>query len=219
MILSALLSSTTGHAELVLSQVIVDMAADKPPTEDIEVWNDSAERMYVQAEPAEILHAGTAEEQRIAAGDPGAAGLLVSPRRLILAPGERRTVRVASVGTRSTSDRVYRVAIRPVTGPVSVETTAIKVLVGYDVLVIVRPETRTGEVIGERRGHTLVLRNESNTSQEIFAGRQCNADGTDCRALPAKRLYPGNSWEQTLPFPTSVRYSVSSGAAMTTRDF
>ena len=70
------------HAEMVLSQVIVDLLPSKPPREDIEVWNDGDERMYVLAEPFEILAAGTPAEQRVAVTDPERAGLLVSPLRL-----------------------------------------------------------------------------------------------------------------------------------------
>ena len=93
------------HAEMVLSQVIVDLLPSKPPREDIEVWNDGDERMYVLAEPFEILAAGTPAEQRVAVTDPERAGLLVSPLRLVLEPGERRAIRVAAIGPRSAADR------------------------------------------------------------------------------------------------------------------
>lgn len=209
LLLAAVCTASAAQAEMVLSQVIVDLNADKAPRDDIEVWNSGTERMYVQAEPFEIAAAGTDKEQRIAATDPEASGILVSPQRLVLAPGERRLVRIALLAERPASDRVYRVAIKPVVGEVTADTNAVKVLVGYDVLVIVRPETRSGDVVADRQGNTLILHNEGNTSQEIFQGRQCDASGNDCRALPAKRLYPGAAWEQTLPFDTPVSYKTA----------
>ena len=132
--------ASMAEAEMVLSQVIVDLLPGKPPRQDIEVWNDGPERMYVLAEPFEILKPGTPQEQRVAAALPDESGLLVSPQRLVLEPGERRTVRVAAIGERPASDRVYRVAIRPVAGAVTAEESALKVFVGYDTLVLVRPE-------------------------------------------------------------------------------
>jgi P pilus assembly chaperone PapD len=219
-----MLGSTLGfaslaRAEMVLSQVIVDLLPGKPPREDIEVWNDGPDRMYVLAEPFEIRGAGTPAEQRVPAGPPDESGLLVSPQRLVLAPGERRTIRIAAIGEPPASDRVYRVAIKPVAGQVSAEQSALKVFVGYDTLVLVRPRQFTGDVEAERSGRTLTLRNAGNTAQELFDGRQCDAAGAHCQALPARRLYPGASWEQTLPYETPVTYKAAIGPTIRTRQF
>lgn len=216
---AALGAAATARAEMVLSQVIVDLLPGKPPREDIEVWNDGPERMYVLAEPFEILAAGTPQEQRVPAGMPEQSGILVSPQRLVLEPGERRTVRVAAIGERPAADRVYRVAIRPVAGAVSAEETALKVFVGYDTLVLVRPERATGDVEAQRSGRTLVLVNSGNTAQELFGGQQCDAAGGNCQALPSKRLYPGASWEQALPYDTQVTYKASIGPKVRERRF
>lgn len=217
---AATLGLTAGaRAEMVLSQVIVDLLPGKPPRDDIEVWNDGPERMYVSAEPFIIRAAGTPQETRIPAGEPDQAGILVAPQRLVLEPGERRTIRVAALGDRSPSDRVYRVAIKPVAGAVSADASALKVFVGYDALVLVRPERFTGDVIGERHGNTLTLTNSGNTAQELFDGKQCDAAGKDCRSLPAKRLYPGATWQQTLPFATPATYKAAIGATIREHQF
>lgn len=211
--------AAAARAEMVLSQVIVDLLPSKPPREDIEVWNDGDERMYVLAEPFEILGPGTPAEQRVAVTEPEAAGLLVSPLRLVLEPGERRTIRIAAIGARPAADRIYRVTIKPVAGAVTAEASALKVFVGYDTLVLVRPEAIAGDVEGARSGRTLTLRNTGNTAQELFDGRQCDAAGGDCRDLPAKRLYPGASWEQELPFDTPVSYRSSIGPTIRDRAY
>jgi P pilus assembly chaperone PapD len=206
-------------AEMVLSQVIVDLQPGKPAREDVEVWNDGEARMYVAAEPFEIRDPGGPGEQRLVADDPQASGILVSPRRLVLEPGERRIVRIAAIGDRSAVDRVYRVAIKPVAGKVSASGSALNVLVGYDTLVLVRPDVLHGDVVGQRDGTTLILHNESNTAQELFAGKQCDETGQRCHALPAKRLYAGATWQQTLPFATPVTYKSTNGASVSDRKF
>ncbi len=207
------------HAEMVLSQVIVDLQPGDPPRQDIEVWNHGKQRMYVSAEPFRIEHPGTPQETRVSAGEPDASGILVAPQRLVLEPGERRTIRIAAVGPRSATDRVYRVAIKPVVGPITANRSALEVLVGYDALVLVRPAQFTGDVVGERQGRTLTLRNAGNTSQELFQGRQCDASGKDCRELPGKRLYAGAVWQQTLPFDTPVTYKAAIGPTVRQRTF
>jgi P pilus assembly chaperone PapD len=215
--LGALIGPTSlVHAEMVLSQVIVDLLPGKPPREDIEVSNDGEERLYVVAEPSEMLQPGTPQELRKAVQVGENPGILVSPQRLVLEPHERRIIRVAAMGERPAQDKVYRIAIRPVAGNVSADQTALKVFVGYDALVLVRPAQFTGDIQAERSGRTLILRNDGNTAQELFQGSQCRSDKTDCRVLPAKRLYAGASWEQVLPFDTPVHYRTKIGP--TTRD-
>ena len=204
---------------MILSQVIVDLLPGKPPREDIEVWNDGDERMYVLAEPFEIRGAGTPAEQRVAVTEPERAGLLVSPLRLVLEPGEKRTIRIAAIGARPAVDRVFRVTIKPVAGTVTAEASALMVFVGYDTLVLVRPERISGDLEGARSGRTLTLRNTGNTAQELCDGRQCDPAGDACRDLPAKRLYPGTSWEVDLPYQTPVRYKASIGPTVRTREF
>ena len=210
--------TSIARAEMVLSQVIVDLMPGGPPLQDIEVWNDGDERMFVSAEPFQILDPGTSREQRVSANSPD-SGLLVSPQRLVLAPGERRIIRVAAVGERSAVDRVYRVAIQPVAGNVSADATALKVFVGYDALVLVRPDRFTGDVVGQRSGHDLLLRNDGNTAQELFDGRQCDSAGNNCQALPAKRLYPGVEGYQNLPYDAVVTYKVGFGSRVRERTF
>jgi P pilus assembly chaperone PapD len=216
---AALGLASAARAEMVLSQVIVDLLPGKPPREDIEVWNDGTERMYVLAEPFEIQSPGTPAEQRIPARIPEESGVLVSPQRLVIEPGERRTIRVAAIGERPASDRIYRVAIRPVAGAVTAEESALKLFVGYDTLVLVRPERFTGDVEAVRSGRSLTLRNTGNTAQELFDGQQCDSAGGDCRALPSKRLYPGATWEQILPFDTPVTYKSAVGPTIRDRRF
>lgn len=217
--LAALSLPSAANADMVLSQVVVDLEPHEAPRDDIEVFNSGAERMYVRAEPFEILRPGTAEEARVGAHDPSESGLLVSPQRLILAPGERRVIRIASTSGRPSHERVYRVAITPVAGDVVAETAAVKVLVGYDVLVLVRPSIANGGLQAERAGKKLVIRNESNASREIFDGSQCDHQRAACSKLPAKRLYAGSSWEQALPFDTPVTYSAAAGSRVTSLEF
>jgi P pilus assembly chaperone PapD len=211
--------ATSAGAELVLSQVVVDLGPDKPARENIELFNSGTDRLYVAADPFEIRNPGAAEQQRTPAANPQQSGLLVTPQRLILEPGERRLVRIAAVVPRPAADSVYRVTIRPVAGEVSANADALKVFVGYDVLVIYRPAAMTGALEAHRDGARLVIANRSNTSQELFDGRQCDAAGRECRALTGRRLYPGTEWAQDLPYGTPVTYRVAVGERISQAQF
>ena len=216
---TAALVAPPAAANLVLNQAVVDLAPTAPPRADVEAWNNGTERMYVVAEPASIVDPGTPGERRVAGADPAESGLLVTPQKMILEPGERKLIRIAAVAPRGARDRVYRVTVKPVAGEVSAAASALKVLVGYDMLVIVRPATMTGEVSARRDGGTLVLTNAGTTSVEMYDGQQCGAGGGDCRTLPSRRLYAGASWSQPVDPARPVAYKVKTGLMVKTMTF
>ena len=204
---SLLQPSSAARAELVLSQLVVELNADRKLRDDIEIWNNSPERVYVAAEPSEIIHPGQLTEARRQEADPEKRGLLVSPARMILEPGQRKLVRVAALSPDRLRERVYRVTIRPVAGALSPEQSGLKILVGYDVLVLVRPADPRPKLVGKRAGNILTFRNEGNSSIELVDGRQCEAGG-ECVELPGKRLYAGAEWSQQLRSSSPVEYRV-----------
>ena len=58
---------------------------------------------------------------------------------MIHEPGQRKLIRLAVIGLRPARERVYRVTVKPVTGELSASETGLKLLVGYDVLVLFSP--------------------------------------------------------------------------------
>lgn len=204
-------SASQAHAEIVLSQVIIDLQPERADYQDIEIWNAGSERAFVQIEPSEILKPGHPDEQRVPITDPEQAGLLVSPQRLVLEADERRVIRFAAIAPRSARERIYRVAVRPVAAPQESEASGLKVLLGYDLLVLFRPAKLEGEVTAVRRGERIEFTNNSNFAQEIYDGKQCSSQGDPCVNLPATRLYPGASWSITLPYPTEAEIMMTAG--------
>lgn len=196
-------------ANIALSQVIIDLKPGEAPTQDIEVWNNSPERSYVVAEPAEVISPGGADEHRVTDPDPARLGILVTPQRMILEPGQKRLIRISAVVARSDRDRIYRIAVKPVAGEVTATTTALKLLIGYDVLVIFRPQVMSGTVAAQRTASAITFTNTGNTNVEMFEGRQCDAAGANCRNLPATRLYPGARWQVPIDGPQPVQYRVA----------
>lgn len=217
--LVSLATSEPASAELVVSQLIVEFRPDGPRTADIEIFNNGDERSYAVVEPSEILKAGTPGEERVTTPDPMKLGLLASPARFILEPRQRRTLRIAAIGAAATRERVYRVTVKPVTGDVSGSESGLKLLVGYDLLVLVRPPVARQEIQIQRSGSKLTLTNNANASVELAEGKQCDPGGSKCQSLPAKRLYAGASWSQELPAPGGGEYRVRSADGWSTLKF
>lgn len=198
------------HAELVLSELIVDLQPGKVTRDDIEVWNNSPERSYVSIEPREIVNPALPSQIDRKEPDPEKLGLLVEPSRMILEPGQRRLVRFAALSASTDREHVYRVTIKPVFGVLRSEDSGLKVVVGYDVLVLVRPAQSAPHITASRVGRKLVFNNSGNVSVEVVDGRQCTPARAQCTQLPGKRLYPGASWTVDLPSDLPAEYTVKS---------
>ena len=207
LLLAALVHATPARAELAVSQLIVELKPGSSRAHDVELFNESPDRSYVSIEPRQVIDPGTPKERRIALPDPEKLGILVSPTRLILEPRQRRTIRVAAIGPETERERVYRVTVKPVVGDVAGSETGLKLLVGYDLLVLVRPRTIRPVVEAKRFGSRVVIANHGNSSVELAEGKQCDTQGA-CRPLPGKRLYAGASWEHSMPLSTSGEYRV-----------
>jgi P pilus assembly chaperone PapD len=217
-LLAAWLPVTPARSQLAVSQLIVDLKPGSSRAHDIELFNESAERTYISVEPREVTNPGTAKEQRFVSPDPEKLGILVSPTRLILEPRQRRTLRIALIGREGQLERVYRVTVKPVVGEVNGTESGLKLLVGYDLLILARPATIRSAVEVRRSGKRLMIANHGNASVELADGRQCDAKGR-CHNLPSKRLYAGASWEHSLPLSTEGEYRVRSSSGWSSLKF
>ena len=212
-------AASPASAELVVGQLIVEFRPGAPKASDIEIFNNSDERSFALVEPREILNPGTAAEQPLTSPDPAKLGLITSPARFILEPRQRRTLRIAAIGPAGDRERVYRVTVKPVAGDIASEESGLKLMVGYDLLVLVRPAVVRNDVKISRSGAELTITNAGNASVELAEGKQCDPAGKNCQSLPAKRVYSGASWKQTLPSSAAGEYRMRSASGWSSIKF
>lgn len=205
-------------ADMLLDKVIVDFKQDAPPRADIEVTNTDKQNMYVLVEPAEIVNPGTKEQSRVTQKDPRKLGLLVTPNRLVLEPGQSKIVRLSLLSRPKDRDRIYRVKIHPVVGKLVASQTALKIIVGYDTLVIARPQGSRTKLDGKRDGRKLTLHNSGNTNVLVIDARQCKSKN-DCVTLPTTRLYARQEWTIELPMDAPAILKMRTAEGITTRTF
>ena len=206
-------------AQMVLDKVALDFLPGQPPRDDVVVQNPTQEQLFVLVEPSRIMNPGQPNEERVQFRDPGELGLLVTPNRFIVQPGQRKVIRFAVIEPAIEQDRIYRVTVRPIVGQVESETTAIKVVFGYDLLVIVRPPNPEPKIEWNRDGLKLSVKNVGSTNALLSQGKQCNAAGEDCKDLPPKRLYPGAQWNHELERETPVEYYLSYAGKVVRQSF
>ncbi len=195
------------RADMVLSDVIVDLQAPSEMRHDVDVRNDGEQTLYVEVEVQRVPDPAKDSAARVPETDPRTAGLLASPRRLAIPPGERKRVRIVARAVPTSDDLVYRVAFVPKENEAkTTEAMAFKVLIGYEVLVLVRPADARPELVVDRKGRKLHVENRGHSSLLVRQLEQCDPeDAKRCEELPGNRLYAGEVWDVELPHDWPVR--------------
>ena len=212
-------------ANMVLSEAILHFEPGKPLRKDIEVENVGDETLYIQIDPQIVRNPGTNEESRDAYTDPRDAGLLVTPNKLVIPPKSRKLVRfVVLKPATDKEDNVYRVTFKPVSNPDIPKDgqIGVKVVIAYQVLVLVQPSNPEPKLVAKRNGNKLLFTNNGNTNVLLREGRQCpNKSSTEdeCQHLPGQRLYAGNKWSIDLPTNKPVEYYLSIGTKNTVETY
>ncbi len=206
------LLSTPALAGISVNKAVIEFLHGKSTREDIVVRNDGSEQAFVKVEVFEVVNPGTPKEKRVQHANPKEMGLIVSPAKMALPPGGTKMVRMVNFNSPLDKERIYRVKVVPVVSELFAEESGIKMLVGYELLVMVRPETPTPLIKAERKGKKLFATNTGNTNVLMFNGSQCRGEN-DCEELAAKRMYPGASWEFDLPMDGPVDFYLQ-GAEM-----
>lgn len=209
-------------ADMVLDNVIIHFEKDSPNRRDVSVSNGGSEPLYIEVIPYEVTSPGTSNEAKVKIVNPKQAGLLVSPNKLVVQPGSKKVVRFVNLNNKRDAESVYRVLFKPVTGPIQAEETGVKLMIGYEVLVLAHPQNATANLTEKKRGNQLDLTNSGNVDIYLRQGAQCPALDSveaDCFALPDKRLYPGNTISLKLTNNGPVKYQVGVGSQNTMRIF
>lgn len=205
------LMALPARAEFIISNAILEFNAGGPRQQDIELVSRSEASDYVVTEVSKILDPGLPTEKRELVGDPQQGGLLVTPEKTVLAPGARKLLRFVLLREPDAQEHVYRVTVKPVIkGVDNASKVGLKVLIGYEALVIVRPAKPVPAYTVVRNGRTLSIANTGNTNVLFQNGAQCPAS-EGCELPPALRVYPGQKAQVELPLDKTVTYTVWDG--------
>lgn len=204
--------STLASASMMLDRTILTFRDGEAPRHDVSVTNPDNENLYLEVTVLDVRDPGTDAEVREPVKDPESIGLIASPAKLMVPPGEERIIRLVNLNGHSDTERVYRVNVTPVPPPMEAKAMAIRVLIAYQLLVFVDPREIRRDLRVERKDGQLHFHNAGNVNVLLTEGSQCAVKGSkDCEDLPGKRLYPGNRLAVDLPVDGPVFYRVSYG--------
>lgn len=210
------------QADMILNKSIIYFEPNKPSREDLEIQNVGSEPLYIQVTPKVVSKPGTKQQARTVIENPKQDGLLVSPNKLVVPPNGRKLLRFVNLTPNPAEEKVFRVSITPVVNELTAQNTGVKVMIGYEVLVIVHPVDGHIDLTHQRADNTLTLTNQGTQNVLLRKGSQC-PEGveleSECHQLPGKRLYPGNSWSVDLQSDLPVTYFLSRGKEHSVRVF
>ena len=191
------------HAQLKLSDFFIDLAPQSK-AEELFVSNTGNERLFLKIKAVEVIDPGLESESIISNEDPRKLGLLVSPQRVVLEPGEEKRVRLVGLEDTAT-DRFFKVNVTPVVGELeTTETIGVKLMVAYAAWIFQRPDNAKPELIVSREAGKIKVKNIGETHAQIFAGEQCNINGKECVDIEKFRVLVGREKQIDLPFPDNT---------------
>lgn len=220
LLILSLLLSLTAHASMLVDRTILTFEPGAAPRHDVSITNPDNENLYIEVTVLDVANPGTEQETRTPVKDPESIGLVAAPRLLMIPAGGRRTVRLVNLNGHGDSERVYRVNITPVAPPIETKGMAIRVLIGYQVLVFVAPQKPQPNLVGRRKSNILTLENQGNVNLMLSDGQQCPTITLDsCAEITGRRLYPGNRYQIELPNNGPLFFRVTDGDASQMREF
>jgi len=215
----ALIGASLAHGAMRVDRNVVTFEPGAPDRADVEVQNPDAEPLFAEVEVFEVQHPGAENEARVKVTDPAEVRFLVTPSKFVVPPGARKVLRLVNLGGNGDHERVYRINLRPVPAPMEAKASGIRLLVAYQLLVIVAPAEPKPDLVVTRTDNSLVAVNRGNVNTLMSAGLQCvtasalqKPDADTCTALETHRVYPGNTWTLELPSDGPVEFTLSQGA-------
>ncbi|MBT5331428.1 MAG: hypothetical protein HOL48_06595 [Porticoccaceae bacterium] len=209
--------TSPAFAGIYLDKIVVEFDPDGLPREDIVVFNDDPnENAFIDITIHEVINPGTEDEERILVENPQDANLLVTPAKMVVAPGSKSQVRLVSLNQNSPVDQIFRVTFTPVLAPFADEGSAVRIVVAYQALVIVPPDNPGENLNYEKNGGVLTFTNSGNSYIKLENGEICGQLLSSCEDLMATRLYAGNTWSVELPIDGQVTYRATNNSGSRT---
>lgn len=216
-------------ADLSVNLLIADLVQPNQMRQDILLSNGGDATIYVEVGVEELVPVSDTEREP-RQGSPDELGLLVTPNRLILEPGQRRPVRAVVLQRDADRERVYRITSKPAVGdiipdqaPAKGQTSlTLNVTVAYQTILYVRPLSIREDLAAARQGDLLTFENRGNVSMLLDSGQQCPAAAGDpaaCEELPAKRVYPGKGWTVPVQEDAVARYTIKGPTSQVSKEF
>lgn len=209
------------HAVIEVNPLLVFFSG-KSTVQDVSVKNTGNSVAYVEVAPKSVQNAGAPNEAinfYKRGSDASSFGIMASPLKMAIPAGSSRKIRIVALKTNPAEDAVYYLRFSEV--PTLLDNpdkgdkgTNINMSnqISYRVQAVILPANPMPNVSLTRNGNNITAKNTGNSYASLRNGQICNAQGSDCKALPArltyKVLYVGNTWTFNVPSAGVVKFDV-----------
>lgn len=194
--LSLNMFAASAYADVQLSDFFVDLSEDSR-VNAIYAANRGDETLYLKVTATEVIDPASTDPRIRNVKNPRELGLLVSPQRLVVQPGDEGRIRLVALAEPQ-EDRFYKIAVEPVTGALETDgQVGVKIMVGYSAWAFIRPKGAEPIVSATRDGRMLTVRNSGTTLARMTAGKQCA--GVICEQIDTFRVLAGEKKTVELP--------------------
>lgn len=197
------------HANLRLSRFFIEAEQNARPQE-VFVSNEGNETLYVKVEVEEVIDPQAEQPETRTGLTPEELGILVSPQRLVINPGEDKRIRVVTLDAPE-EDRFFKVTVTPVVGDIESNTAiGVKLMIAYGIWVFARPEDAKPEIVAEVQDRDLILENIGGTHGEVRSIEFCPeivTPDSGCSTLEGFRMMLGKTYTRSFEGPGRVSVS------------
>lgn len=188
--LALLGTACQGLADMLVDRSIVIFEPGDSTREDVKINNTGDDNLFIRVEVVAVERPGEPDEQRVEVTNPQEHKMIVTPSQLVVPPGGQKLIRLVNLQPSNNTERVYRVTVRPVVPPLAEGESQLRIVVAYQILAIIQPDSPSAVLKTSRDGSRITFTNSGNSNVLLSEGRQCAPDNTsDCRELAAHRLY------------------------------
>jgi len=209
------------YAAIEVSPALIDQLVEDGLQRNIEIYNTSDTNAYVKIVPFQVKNPGRKDQELVNLSEVRGANIIVTPNRLLIEAGMSVFAQIIFRDKPlKDRDRVFRVEVIPVSGGyervlISPDDAgklnmAVKVLVGYALPVMQRPEAPKAEIIYKRDGDKITLTNIGNTATSVSSFRACDIENVCEDLIKLYRvLYAGGEAVFEVPKNKVIEYSYS----------
>lgn len=202
---------SSAFGQVSVDRVIIDFKPNESPVTNLVVRNSSPSVLYVKTESYNVERPGEADEKHVPTDR-----LLISPKRFSVPANGERTVRLLLRDKPGEVEGVFRASFMPVSDESGLEGLSsgqqqkpgaiLRVLTGMGILVFAAPRELKPNLTVERGPDRVTIANAGNINVFIDQLRICEAGGKQCKDYPAKRMYPGNKIDVSVPADSTFSF-------------
>ncbi|MDR2902275.1 MAG: hypothetical protein LBU87_04125 [Lactobacillales bacterium] len=190
-----LLMANPAFASIGVDKMVLEMDTAANTRQNVFVSNNGDKTAYVATDVFEIKNPGDENEERVPVNLKDKNRLIVAPNKLVIEPQDKKRIQFNTTDTNLEKDKIYRISVAPkISGIETDEGVNIKILIGYDILAIVRPAKPVFDLKVDKKGGHITFKNNGNTNVLLASVKQC-PQKDKCEMLLSRRLYAGNKAE------------------------